>query len=356
MSAGGTRGGAGGHAASTPALQETKTVQNLNVASAAPGSGVSCVRVTYDRCSPVGITEILVERAKKEPPGVRMAMLRLWRLMMSGRSVKISSLEPLWAEADLDPDTNPTPEDNQRAEAVVDEALTPCKICAIDLQTFLKQVVRRAALAAKPNGDLLLAFEMEYNGLRAFVATKLSAWVRRTKEGTKFTMPLAVQENLRRLGLDVEADPYELYLELARRAEYYDMIPDMYLRPILLQMLEKLKASPYLARCSRDERIIYTAAELLRQSVWLFNAYVGFGRNSLYEALRRHGLLAAPATVPVDLHDEYGNRIKKRAVAFLVDQLSEFLEYDVALICRMAGELWSEAAESGREPLSDGHA
>jgi len=349
MSAGGARGGAGGHATQPPALQETKTVQNLSVAPAAPGSGVSCVRITYDRCSPIGITEILVERAKKEPPSVRMAMLRIWRLMMSGRNVKTSSLEPLWAEVDLDPDVNPTPEDNQRAEAVVDEALTPCKICVVDLPTFLKVVVRRATLASKPSGDLLLALELEYNGRRAFIVTKLSAWVRRTKEGPKFTVPFSLQENLRQLGLDVEADPQELYLELTRRAEYYETIVDAYLRPILLQAIEKLRASPYLSRCSRDRRVIYIATELFKTLGWYFDAHIGLGRNMLYEAFRRHGLLASPATVPVDLYDEYGSRVKKRTLAFYIDRLSEFLEYDVESICRVSAglEAEEEAAPGG---------
>jgi len=348
MSAGLASGGAGG-AAQNPALQETKTVQNLSIAPAAPGSGVSCVRVTYDRCSPIGITEILVERAKKEPPSVRMAMLRLWRLMMSGRGVKISSLESLWTGADLDPDATPTPEDNQRAEAVVDEALTPCKICIIDLQTFLKQVVRRVALAAKPNGDLLLAVEMEHNSAHVIVTTKLTAWMHRTKEGTKFVVPLIFQENLKRLGLEVEADPRDLYVELTRRAEYYNTVADAYLKPVLLQVIEKLKASPYLSRCSRDRTVIYVAAELFRTSAWYFDAYVGLGRNSLYEALRRHGLLASPATVPVDLYDEYGNRVKRRALAFHVDRLSEFIEYDVESICRASAglEAEEEAAPGG---------
>ena len=345
MSTGDARGGgAGGHAAAAPALQETKTVQNLNVASTAPGSGVSCARVTYDRCSPVGITEILVERAKKEPPGVRMAMLRLWRLMMLGRVAKISSLEVFWAGADLDPGAVPTPEDNQRAEAVVDEALTPCKICVIDLQTFLKQIVRRAALAAKPNGDLLLAVEMEHNGAHAIVTTKLAAWMHRTKEGTRFVVPLIFQENLKRLGLEVEADPRDLYVELTRRAEYYNTVADAYLKPILLQVIEKLKASPYLSRCSRDRTVIYVAAELFRTSAWYFDAYIGLGRNTLYEAFRRHGLLASPTTVPVDLTDEYGIPTKKRALAFHVNRLSEFVEYNVDMICRVAAGLGDVAA------------
>jgi hypothetical protein len=303
----------------------------------------------------VGITEILVERAKREPPGVRMAILRLWRLIMSGRGVKISSLEPLWTEADLNPDANPTPEDSIRAEAVVDEALTPCKICAVDLPTFLKAVVRRAALASKPNGDLLLAVEMEHNGAHAIVTTKLTAWMHRTKDGMRFAVPLIFQENLKRLGLEVEADPRDLYVELTRRAEYYNTVVDAYLKPILLQVIEKLKASPYLSRCSRDRTVIYIAAELFRTSVWYFDAYIGLGRNTLYEAFRRHGLLASPTTVPVDLTDEYGIPTKKRALAFYVNRLSEFVEYNVDMICRAAAGLGDVAAgDEEPEAAQDG--
>jgi hypothetical protein len=278
---------------------------------------------------------------------------------MASLGVKLQPFEPLWIEANLDPQAAVTPEDRIRAEKAAEEALVPCKICVVDLQTFLRKVVRRAALAAKSNGDLLLVLELTHNDSYAFVATKLTAWMRKTKEGLKFDIPLVLQENLRRLGIEIDADPQELYLELTRRAEYYNTVIDAYLRPILLQAIEKLRASPRLARCSRDRNVVYIAAEVFRTSTWYFNAYVGFGRNQLYEALKRHGLLATSATVPVDLYDEYGNKIKKRALAFYVDRLSDFVEFEVSSICQATIGLSDEVVESGEEqqtPLSGGYA
>jgi hypothetical protein len=200
-------------------------------------------------------------------------------------------------------------------------------------------------LATKPDGDLILAVEIEYEGKAAFIATKLSKWIRETKDDIEYVIPFTFRENLRRLGLEVDADPYDLYLELTLRAEHYDTVADAYLKPILLQAVEKLRASPFLARCSRDSRIIYIAAELFRASAWYYNANIGLRRNSLYEALRRHGLLASPTTVPVDLYDEYGNRVKKRALAFYIDRLSEFIEYNVESICHASAGLETEGEE-----------
>ncbi len=347
MSAGQTRNGAGA-AAQNPALQETATAQDLNVTHK---DGVSCVRITYERCSPVGITELLVERAQKEPPGVRLALLAIWRTLVAGLGAKLQSLEQLWIKADLDPQAVVTPEDRAKAEAAAEEALAPCRLCVVDLPTFL-QLVRRATLAAKPNGDLTLVVEIEHNGDVVVVATKLSAWVRQTKEGPKYVMPLIFRENLRRLGLEVDADPYDLYIELTRHAEYYDTVADAYLRPILLQALERLKASPHLAKCTRDGRVIYIATELLRTAAWYFDSHVGLGRNTLYATLRRRGLLATADTVSVAFVDEFGNRIKRRALAFLIDRLSEFVEYNVDSICRAAA--WLEA--EGEEQSGGGHA
>jgi hypothetical protein len=348
MSAGDARSEAGGHAAPTPALQGVETSQILNVVHAAPDAEVRCVKVLYSRCAPLGITELLVKRAKQEPPGVRLALLAIWRTIMASLGAKTQFFEPLWADADLDPQAVVAPEDRARAEAAAEEALAPCRVCVVDLSTFLK-LVRRITLAARPNGDLILAVEVEYGGNAVIVATKLSKWIRETKEGVKYVIPLVFRENLRRLGLEVEADPYDLYVELTRRAEQYDTIADAYLKPVLLQAVEKLRASPFLARCSRDGNVIYIATELFRISSWYYDAYVGLGRNSLYEALRRHGLLASPATVPVDLYDEYGSRVKKRAFAFYIDRLSEFIEYDVESICRASAglEAEEEAAPGG---------
>ncbi len=337
-------GGWAGHTTQPPALQETKTSQ-INVVSAASGDEVNCVQVTYGRCSPVGITELLVERAKKEPPGTKLALLQIWKTIMAGLGAKPQSLEPLWVKADLDPQAVVTHEDRARAEAAAEEALAPCRLCVVDLPTFL-WLVRRATLAARPNGDLILVVEVEYSGDVAVVATKLSAWMRQTKEGIKYVVPLTLREHLRRLGLEIDADPRDLYVELIRRAEYYNTVVDAYLRPILLQALERLKASPHLAKCTKDGKVIYIAAELFRTANWYFNSSIGLGRNSLYEAFRRHGLLASPTTVPVDLTDEYGTPTKKRALAFLIDRLAEFVEYDVGVICR-ASWLEDEAEEGG---------
>jgi hypothetical protein len=344
MSASGTHGGAE-HAAQPPALCEFKTSENLNVALAASGVEVNCVQVTYDRCSPVGITELLIERAKKEPPGTRLALLQIWKLLMAKLGAKTEPLETLWVKGDLDPEAIVTPEDRARAETAAEEALAPCRLCVVDLPTFLR-LVRRTALAAKPSGDLTLVVEVECNGDVAVVATKLGAWIKRTKEGIEYVMPLVFRENLRRLGLEVDANPYDLYVELTRRAEYYATVVDAYLRPILLQALERLRASPYSAKCARDGKVIYIASELFRAASWYFNSSIGLGRNSLYETFRRYGLLASPTTVSIALVDEFGNRVKKRALAFLIERLSEFVEYDVSVICQ-ASWLEDEAEEGG---------
>jgi hypothetical protein len=342
MSAGQARNGAGA-VAQNPALQVVEALQNLNVA---PDVGVKCVRVTYGRCSPLGITKLLVERAKREPPSVRLALLGVWKAVMVSLDVGRQPLELLWVNADLDPQAVPTPEDRSRAEAAAEEALAPCKVCVVDLDTFLG-LVRRATLASKPGGELILVAEVEYGGNVAVVATKVNKWVKETKEGVRYVLPLTFRENLRRLGLEVDADPRDLYIELIRLAEHYDTVADAYLRPILLQAIEKLKTSPFLAKCGRDGRVIYIAAELFKSLVWYFNSHVGLGRNSFYEALRRHGLLASSTTVPVDLYDEYGSRVKRRALAFHIDRLSEFIEYDVESICRASAGLEVEGEEEG---------
>jgi hypothetical protein len=350
MSAGQARNGVGG-AAQNPALQGVETSQILNVVRAAPDAEVKCIKVSYSRCAPLGITELLVKRARQEPPGVRLALLAIWRTIMASLGAKVQLFEPLWVDADLDPQTVVTPEDRARAETAAEEALAPCRLCVVDLSTFLK-LVRRATLVSKPSGDLILMVEVERAGNVAIIATKISKWVKETKEGVKYAVPLTFRENLHRLGLDVDADPRDLYLELVRLADHYDTVADAYLKPVLLQAIEKLKVSPFLAKCSRDGHVIYIATELFRSLVWYFNSHVGLGRNSFYEALRRHGLLASPTTVPVDLYDEYGNRVKKRALAFYIDRLSEFIEYNVESICQAASGLEAE----GEEQETGGHA
>jgi hypothetical protein len=194
-----------------------------------------------------------------------------------------------------------------------------------------------------------LVVEVEYSGNVPVVATRLSAWIKRTKEGIEYVVPLVFRESLRRLGLEVDADPHDLYVELVRRAEYYATTADAYLKPILHQVLEKLRASPHLAKCTKDGKIIYIAAELFKTAAWYFDSHVGLGRNALYEAFRRHGLLASPTTVSVALSDEFGNRIKRRALAFLIDRLSEFVEDVIDDICRVAAGLVGDAAEGGEE-------
>ena len=332
-----------------PALQTTTTTQNLNVATPA-GAEIRCVRVLYGRCSPLGVTELLVKRAKQEAPGVKLALLRVWRTLMSSLKADVRSLEPLWVDAGLDPDVAPTPEDFTKADAAAEEALAPCRICVVDLATFLNSVVRRAVLVAKPNGDLLLALELEHSGQHAFVATKLTAWMRRTKEGEKYAIPPMLQANLHSIGVEIDADPHDLLVELLRRAQRYNTVPDAYLRPLLLQVVEKLKTSPHLARCSRNRRIIYIAAELVKTAAWFFDANIGLGRNQLYAVLNRYGLLEAPTTVPVDLHDEFGRKVKKRALPFYIDRLAEFVEYDLSLICNAAAGL----APDEEGPLAGG--
>jgi len=357
MSAGPAHGGAG-NAAAGPALQNLQTSSDINVASNAAGGEVKCVRITYDRCAPLGITDLLIERAKREPPGVRLALVHIWRALMTSLGVKPQPLEERWVNADLDPQATITPEDRRRAEVVAEEALAPCRVCMVDLATFL-QLVRKVTLAARPNGDLTLVVEVEFNGDVAAVATKLSAWIKQSKEGPKYIVPLVFRENLRRLGLAVDADPHHLYLELFRRAEYYSTVPDAYLKPVILQVLDKLKAAPFLAKCRKDGRIIYIASELFRTALWYFDSHVGLGRNQLYNAFRRHGLLASFASVSIILSDEYGNRVKKRTLPFLIDRLEEFVEYDVSEICRAAAELGGgEDVESGEERqalLNGGH-
>ena len=345
-SAGQPRDGGAEHVAQTPALQQLETLQNINVAQNAPQSEPTCIQHTYERCSAIGITEALIERAGKEPPGVRLALLQIWRMLMAKFGNKAQPLEQMWVKADLDPQAVVTPEDRARAEAAAEEALASCRLCVVDLVSFL-QLVRRVTLAAKPNGDLTLVVEVEYNGDVAVVATKVSAWVRETKEGTKYVIPLVFRENLRRLGLEIDADPHDLYIELMRRGEYYATVVDAYLRPILLQVLEKLKASPHLAKCTKDGKVLYISSELFRTMSWFFDSSIGLGRNKLYEALRRFGLLAAPSTVSVYMLDEYGAKVKKRALAFFINRLSEFLEYDVAQICHATATGLEEEAEEG---------
>ena len=329
---------------STPPLAENIPVLKNGAADTASRGDLNCVKVLYDNCSAVGITDLLVKRAQQEPPGVRLAMVNIWRAVLANLGAKPQLLEHLWIEADLNPNVNVTPEDRARAEAAAEEALAPCRICVVDLPTFLR-LVRRVTLAAKPSGDLLLVVEIEYGGDEISIVTKPAAWIRKTREGVEYTTPLVFRENLRKLGLMVDANARDLYLELFRRAERYDTVEDAYVKPILLQAVERLRAFPHLAKCSRDNKVIYIAVEVFREALWFFDSRVALGRNKLYAAFRRRKLLASPTTVSVALSDEYGGQVKKRALAFHADRLAEFIDYDVKAICQAAAGLTDETAE-----------
>jgi hypothetical protein len=316
-------------------------------------ANVDCIEVTYDRCSALGITEILVERAKREPAGVKLALLALWRGIIASLKADAKALEPLWLGAGLDPQASISAEDRARAEAVAEEALAGCRLCTVDLAAFLK-AVRRVTLAERPDGDAVLVVDVGYNGDEVSVATKLGAWVKETKDGTRYTIPFVLRERLRHIGLAVDADPRDLYVELVRRAERYPVVVDAYIRPILLHVVEALRASPHFAKCTKDGQVILVATELFRTSRWYFDARVGLGRNKLYGALRRYGLLARADTVVAEFHDEYGERVRRRALAFLISKLSAFIEYDVKQLCRASGLMAEEEGEPQNAPPKAG--
>jgi hypothetical protein len=326
---------------------------NIRVSDAsAPPPGVECVRSDYSRCSALGITELLVGRARQEPPGVKLALLDIWRTILASLGADVRPLEPLWVEAGLDPSAVVMPEDRSRAETVAEEALAQCRVCTVGLQAFLR-LLNRITLAEKPDGDALLVVEIVYNGVEVAVATKLNSWIKETKEGIRYAIPLLLRERLRQVGLAVDAAARDLYTELTRRAERYVTTVDAYLRPILLHAAEALRAAPHLAKCARDRRIVYIASELLKTALWYFDARIGLGRNKLYESLRRYGLLASAGTVVADFTDEYGQRVKKRALPFFVDKLAEFIDVDIRSICPTAGMTVNEeerSEEKGAEP------
>jgi hypothetical protein len=356
MSAGDTHSG-GETAVHGSALQEEKTPRDLNVTTTALGGSdrdeLACIKVHYEKCSPLDITELIVKRAKSEAPGARLAMTHLWRAIIGKLGADAAPLEELWVEADLDPTAGVASEDWTKAHAAVEEALAPCRVCVVDLKTLLEKIVRRAVVARKPNGELVLAVDLEYNGQYAFVATKLSAWRRKTKDGGKYVVPDVLVDNLQQLGIEVEADPIHILRGLMVRAERYETVIDAYLRPILQQVLEKLRVAPHLAKCTRDGRVLYIAAELFRSFAWFFNANVGLGRNALYESLRRLGLLAASSTMSIYMTDEYGRQIKKRALPFDANRLSDFVEFDVAEFCRWTALLAGAVEDGGEEQQTD---
>jgi len=310
---------------------------------------IQCLKTTYERCSALSITEALVARARQEPPGVRLALLAVWRTVLAGLGADVKSFEPLWVEAGLDPSAAVTSDDRARAEAVAEEALAGCRLCIVDLPTFLK-LVRRITLAERPDGDAMLVVDVGYNGDEVSVATRLTAWIKEKKDETQYVIPLILRERLRQLGLALDVDVHDLYVELVHRAERYQVTADAYIKPILLHAVEALRASPHLAKCTKDNRVIYIASELFRTSNWYFNSRVGLGRNKLYHAFRQHGLLARAETVVVELVDEYGEKVRRRALAFQIDRLSAFIEFDVSQLCKAVGLMVEEEKAWDAEP------
>jgi len=320
---------------------------------AAAEQTVECTAMSYGRCSAFGITELLVERAKREPAGVRLALLQIWRTVLAGLGADPRQYEPMWIGAGLDPQAAITPEDRARAEAAAEEALKECRLCSVNLGTFLR-LLKRVTLAERPDGETILVIEVAYGGAEATVATKTSQWIKERKDGTKYVIPLVLRERLRQLGLTLDVDPFELYVELSRRAERYQQVADAYLRPILLHAVEALRASPHLSKCSRDRRVIYIATDLFRTALWYFNSHVELGKKRLYEAFRRHGLLAHPDSVAVTLSDEFGEKVRKRALAFFIERLSEFIETDVQSLCKAAAMAEEEEADLQAPPPKAG--
>jgi len=320
---------------------------------AAVEQSVECLKQTYGRCSPFGITELLVERAKREPAGVRLALVQIWRTVLAGLGADPRQYEPMWIDAGLDPQAVITPEDRARAEAAAEEALEGCKLCAVDLGTFLR-LVKHVTLAERPDGDTILVVEVAYGGAEATVATKTSQWIKERKDEVKYAIPLVLRERLRQLGLMLDIDAFELYVELTRRAERYQQVADAYLRPILLHAIEALRASPYQVKCSRDRRVIYIATDLFKTALWYFNSHVELGKKRLYAAFRRHGLLAYPDSVAVTLIDEYGEKVRKRALAFFAERLAEFIEADVQSLCKRAAMAEEEEGEPQNAPPKAG--
>jgi hypothetical protein len=318
-------------------------------AAAEQPANVECTKVTFGRCSALGITEALVERARREPAGVKLALLALWRSVIASLKADMKSLEPLWLEAGLDPQAAISAEDRARAEVVAEEALAGCRLCVVDLPTFLK-LVRRITLAERPDGDAMLVVDVGYNGDEVGVATRLTAWIKEKKDETQYVIPLILRERLRQLGLALDVDAHDLYVELVHRAERYQVTADAYIKPILLHAVEALRASPHLAKCTKDNRVIYIASELFRTSRWYFDSKVGLGRNKLYLAFRRHGLLTRAETVVVEFVDEYGEKVRRRALAFRIDRLSAFIEFDVSQLCKAVGLMVEEEKAWDAEP------
>ncbi|MCC6021205.1 MAG: hypothetical protein LM577_07565 [Thermoproteaceae archaeon] len=313
---------------------------------------VRCIKRTFERCSPLGVTTAIIERVKGEPPGVKRAAHLIWHEIVGELGAKAADYELLWTAAGLEPIETVSREDLQRARQLVEEALKECEVCVVDLAAFLS-LVERVVIAARPSGEPVLVIELSYRNHSVTVVTKLSAWVKRSKDEVKYVVPLTLRERLRLLGLAVDAPAEHLYLELTRVAERYEQVTDAFVKPILYRALQRARADPSAARCSRDGGVLYIAADIVREQVWAYDAHVGLGRNAFYRALWRLGLLAgSEPTVPVTFVGEHGEPVKKRALALSVERLAELLEVDVRQICDELEASLGAAGEEAHEAQS----
>jgi len=334
-------------AEAAPPIDETRENKSL--------PNVTCLRVEYSRCSPLSITEAVVNAVKNEAPAIKKAAVAVWRELLgqAGYGGEAKSLEELWVQAGLEPVSAITDDDVRRAREVVEKALEKCKLCVVDLQNFTK-LLTRVALAVDPAGPGRLAVEVEYGGQRVLIVTKVNEWIRKTKDGVKYDLPLTLQERLRQIGIGLDLDSKAAYLELTARAERFNSIAEMHIRPMLLQIVEKMRADPSAYRCSAGGQILYVRADALLQYAMAFDAQIALGRNSLYRTLHRLGLTAGGSTVTVRFTDEFGNSVVRRAVPFIVKRLVEFLDIDELSICKAGvGEIKIAEEAGERQEAQD---
>jgi hypothetical protein len=296
------------------------------------------------------MTEAVVAAVKEEPPAVKAAAAMAWREAL-GRAgyAATASLEELWVRAGLEPVSALTDADIKRARELVEKALEKCQVCVVDLPNFIR-LVTRAALADDHTGPGRLAVEVEWRGHHVFVVTKITEWIRKKKDGLAFEIPLALLERLRQVGIELDLDPHALYLELTARAEHFNSVIEMHIRPLLLQIIEKLKADPTAYKCGAGGNILYVRADALLQYAMAFDAQIALGRNSLYKTLHRLGLTAS-GTVTVRFTDEYGGSVVRRALPFITKRLLALLDLDELPLCK-AGMGEAEAVEEagGQQP------
>jgi hypothetical protein len=286
------------------------------------------------------MTEAIVAAVKEEPPAVKAAAVMAWREALGRAGYAVTaSLESMWLEAGLEPVSALTDADIKRARELVEKALEKCQVCVVDLPNFIK-LVTRVALADDHTGPGRLAVEVEWNGHRVFVVTRITDWIRKKRDGVAFELPLALAERLRQIGIGLDLDPRALYLELTARAEHFNSIAEVYLRPMLLQLVEKLKADPGAYRCGAGGQILYVRRDALLQHAMAFDTQIALGRNSLYHALHGLGLTAGSGTITMRFIDEFGNSVVRRAVPFVVKRFVEFLDIDELSLCKAgAGEI-----------------